>query len=100
MSMPPPWLPLFVERVTSGVRAHDVLAPLGCHFQNVAGIWEITVFASRTEIIGGSQDGRTRHSPFSIDVKHVIDAFTSVETVAWQALRLGPGVFVFTISVP
>ena len=89
MASPPSWLSSFVEAVTSSIRSSDALSPLGCHFQQVDCIWEITVFASRTEIIGGSEDGRMRNSPFSVDVKLVQEAFSSVETIAWQAQRLG-----------
>ncbi len=88
MGSPPSWLSLFTDKVTTSIHAHNVLSPLGCHFQEISGVWEITIFASRTEIVGGSQDGRSRHSPFSVDVANVLSAFSDVENIGWQAHRL------------
>ena len=89
MASPPTWLSSFVDAVTANFHSHDVMPPLGCHFQKVDQIWEVTVFASRTEIIGGSQDGRVRHAPFAVDVKNLLDSFTTVDQVSWQTQRLG-----------
>ena len=89
MASPPSWLSSFVNTVTPSIRPYQTLSPIGCHFQLVDSIWEITIFASRTETIGGPQDGRMSHSPFSVDVEQVLNSFSSVQTIAWQSLRLG-----------
>jgi hypothetical protein len=88
MASPPTWMSVFVDHVTSCLQPHDDLAPLGCHFQQFNGVWEITLFASRTESIGGPRDGKLRNSHFSVDVKHLLDAFSSVDAIAWQAHRI------------
>ncbi|WP_373651257.1 MULTISPECIES: hypothetical protein [unclassified Schlesneria] len=90
MTCPPDWLSSFADDVTSCIRSHDDLAPLGCHFHDMDGIWEITLFASLTEVIGGPHDGRLRPSPFSVDVKPLLAAFSHVDKVTWQALRVDP----------
>lgn len=52
---PPDWLAAFANAVASRIHSHDVLllAPLGCHYQLIENIWEVTIFASKTEVIGG-----------------------------------------------
>jgi hypothetical protein len=89
MATPPTWLSHFVNAVTLTLHSHEVLSPLGCHFQQIADVWEITVFASRTEVIGGSRDGQFRPSLFSVDLKSVLALFSSVDEIHWQAQSLG-----------
>lgn len=89
MVSPPDWLSQFVNAVTGNIHAHDLLSPLGCHFHEVKGVWEVTVFASRTEIIGGSEDGRLQHSSFNVNVAQLLTLFTKVDAVEWQSQPLG-----------
>ena len=84
MASPPEWLSRFVDVVTANIHAHNLLSPLGCHFQRVNHVWEITLFASHTEVIGGQFDGSIRHSPFGVNVKQLLEVFTSVESISWQ----------------
>jgi hypothetical protein len=88
MASPPDWLSMFVNAVAANIHSHDVLSPLGCHFQLVKNVWEITVFASRTEIVGGSEDGRSCHSSFDVDIKAVADLMTHVDGISWQTQPL------------
>jgi len=69
--------------------AVDVLAPLGCHFCEADGVWEITLFASHTEILGGPNDGGVRPSRFHVDFKALLVLFDEVESAYWQAQGLG-----------
>ena len=89
MVAPPKWLSDFVGEATSHLHDHDLLSPLGCHFNLENGVWEITVFASRTEIIGGPQDGMMCHSGFNVDVKSILDLFAVVESISWQTRAMG-----------
>ncbi len=89
MVSPPSWLSNFVDSVTSNIHAYDVLSPLGCHYQQVKDIWEVTVFASRTEIVGGPQDGLTCHASFNVDISGILQCFSEVGTISWQSQSLG-----------
>ena len=89
MAAPPDWLSSFANAVAAHIHSHDVLSPLGCHFQNVDHVWEVTVFASHTEIVGGSQDGRVTQSCFNVDIKKILEQFAYVDVVAWQTQELG-----------
>ena len=85
MASPPEWLARFVNAATTSINSYDVLSPLGCHFQQVQDVWEITVFASRTEIVGGPQDGSLSTSRFNVDVYEVLQQFSKVDAINWQA---------------
>ena len=85
MVSPPHWLSTFANSVAAHIYSFDDLSPLGCHFQKVDHVWEVTVFASHTEIVGGSRDGRILQSSFTVDIQKILDEFSHVESVTWQS---------------
>ncbi len=89
MNEPPDWLQSLADEVANLFHAVDILAPLGCHYCQIDGTWEITLFASRTEIVGGAADGRHRTSRFHMDLKSLMGLFDEVESAYWQAQGLG-----------
>lgn len=89
MTNPPEWLAEFADRVTALVMAVDVLAPMGCHFCCEDGVWEVTLFAATTEILGGPRDGLQRPSRFCLDLAGLTALFTSISSFHWQAHSLG-----------
>ncbi len=89
MSNPPDWLASLTDQVAAVFVAVDLLAPLACHYSTNEGLWEVTLFAAPTEIIGGPQDGRVRPSRFHLDVKPLLEQFDQVDSAYWQAQGLG-----------
>src|SRR6185369_1527031 len=89
MVSPPEWLSQFVNAVAQHIHAHDLLSPLGCHFHEHSGVWEVTLFASRTEIVGGPEDGRSPESNFNLNIGGVLPLFSRVDAIEWQAQSLG-----------
>lgn len=85
MGSPPGWLSHFANAVTRNILSHDLLPPLGCHFSYSKSIWEVTVFASRTEIVGGSEDGQTTDARLYVDVKAVLELFSQIDSITWQS---------------
>lgn len=77
------------DEVGSYIRPVDVLAPLGCHYCEIDGVWEITLFASQTEIVGGPKDGGMRPSRFHVELIGLAAIFDEVESAYWQAQQLG-----------
>ena len=71
MVSPPEWLSQFVNAVAQHIHAFsaDLLSPLGCHFHEHSGVWEVTVFAfSEPKIVGGSEGwSRTGESHFNLE---------------------------------
>jgi hypothetical protein len=89
MPAPPEWLSDFANAVAAHVHPMDVLAPLGCHYHHDVTGWEITLFASRTEIVGGPRDGQLRPSRFGVDLLGLCSVFTNIQSLQWQAHRFG-----------
>lgn len=88
---PPTWLAGMMNQVTEQVLAADVLAPLGCHcYHNLAlDEYEVTLFASLTEILGGELDGHLTASRFHLDILGLQQVFTEVHQLHWQSHSLG-----------
>lgn len=84
MISPPNWLSQFANDVTRSFHPYDHLPPIGCHFHQSKKVWEVTLFASRTEIVGGSEDGRTTQARFNVDIKVVLGLFSRVDRISWQ----------------
>lgn len=84
---PPPWLRWFVSDASKGIVDRLSLAPLGCHyFLDVEhDAWEVTLFVSRTEIVGGPKDGRAISSGLNVDLKAVGEAFDTQPLSWWQS---------------
>lgn len=98
MPAPPNWLSSMANQVASLMYDVDVLAPIGCHFFHNASRdeWEVTLFASNTEIVGGEWDGVLAPSKFCFDILKLGEIFDEVHALIWQALavhyddQLGP----------
>jgi hypothetical protein len=65
----------------------DAMVPVGCHYHREDETWEVTIFASMTEVVGGQQDGLCFPSCFILDVGGLIGLFSDVDSVRWQSLR-------------
>lgn len=89
MASPPPWLEELANAVALQMTPAEMMAPIGCHFCLVDSQWEITLFASKTEVVGGGQDGTLKSSKFSVDVKGITELFSNVENLHWQAVPMG-----------
>ena len=85
MANPPIWVVNLANNLTACLEPLEPMPPLGCHYhQSVTG-WEITVFPSHTEIVGGPQDGTRTVSRFGVDVLAATRLFTRVDDIHWQS---------------
>jgi len=88
MPSPPEWLQELANAAALQLIPADILAPIGCHFSFADETWEISLFATSTQIVGGKHDGVLRPSRFHVDVQAVTRLFSEVHDLAWQALPL------------
>lgn len=88
MPAPPDWLKTMADQVASLMYDVDVLAPIGCHFfhHHSRDEWEVTLFASNTEIVGGEWDGVLAPSKFCLDILKLREIFDEITALYWQAL--------------
>lgn len=80
----PPWLRELADAVAAQIAPADLLSPIGCHYCEVDGHWEISLFASTTEVVGGSRDGRRRQSKFTVNLMKVLGLFDEIKACHWQ----------------
>ena len=88
MTLPPAWLKELADAAALLMMPADVMAPIGCHYFCVETTWEISLFASSTQIVGGERDGEVRRSRFCLDIEAIRKLFTEVHSVSWQAQAL------------
>lgn len=90
MAPPPEWLARLANSVAEEMHPVDLLAPVGCHhFHDAdAECWEISIFAARTAVAGGPNDGAITHSGFHVDLSQLQTLFDDVVAFHWQALPL------------
>lgn len=84
MSEQPVWLNTFVDRVCACLHPIEDLPPIGCHVTRENDIWEVTVFVSPTEIVGGQHDGERLAGLFVVDLIDLLHLFDVVESAGWQ----------------
>lgn len=87
----PAWLNSFASAATEYIHGVDILSPLGCHcYHNRArDEYELTLFASRTQVVGGGKDGREVCCNLEIEIDGVTRLFDEPPKVGWQALPKG-----------
>jgi len=85
----PDWLTELADRVVDQLHALDTLGPIGCHFCLHEDVWEVTLFAGTTEIVGGRRDGARQGTRFSLDLKSVVELFDEVDALGWQSHSFG-----------
>ena len=87
----PAWLTSFATATTEHIYGVDILAPIGCHcYHNRArDEYELTMFAARTQVVGGRLDGRELGSQFEVELNEIADLFDSPPKIGWQAFPKG-----------
>ena len=81
---PPSWLGRFANLATRAFHSANQLPPVGCHFHQHEGEgallpqWEVTLFASSTEVYGGAFDGSCAAVPFMLDLRVLMEAFDGI----------------------
>lgn len=84
MSAPPLWIVNLANNVTACLEPLEPMPPLGCHYHLCERCWEISIFPSHTEIVGGPQDGHQTAPRFRADLLAIATLFSSIEGIAWQ----------------
>lgn len=93
---PPDWISSLTGALTAHFTATALPAPMGAHVQRSKsetpdGIWEVSVFYGKTEIIGGPQDGHRTDTSFWLDLTGLGGLFDQIDAFYWQAAQLGSG---------
>ena len=89
MATPPKWILKLANTVAAHLEPMEPMPPLGCHYHQCESGWEIAVFPSQTEIIGGPMDGRHTSARYRLDILAVTNLFSRVDEMSWQSRSLG-----------
>ncbi len=83
---PPQWLREFANAVASTFLFVSTEIPMGCHFfrDSERSLWEVTLFAGRTEVFGGAADGRVFPVGFSVSIDAIAGIFDTRPTIDWS----------------
>ena len=84
---PAAWLRCLSNDAARGIIADEHHAPIGCHYyQNPENSeWEVSVFVSATEVVGGPMDGKQLPHQLQLDIGHVMGLFDEAPRVYWQS---------------
>lgn len=83
---PPAWLRWFANDAARTILDTATHAPIGCHYHHDddGDEWEVTVFVSDTEVVGGPRDGTLVPCRIQMDVSRAVDLFDEMPKVYWQ----------------
>jgi hypothetical protein len=88
MYSPPSWLQQFADRAAQSLTPLVEASPVGCHWHLSGGRWELTLFVSAFEIVGGERDGQRIPCPLEVDVMELLSLYNAIHECRWQPLDL------------
>ena len=91
MTEPPAWLESLVYEVLKCMQAHNVLGPISYRWGGgEKDSWEVMVYPSIGELVGGEEDGTTVAPGFNFDLLAFGAVFDDVTAAHWQSHGFGP----------
>jgi len=86
----PQWMKALMEVVIECMEPLNIMGPLGYRFlepehpENEFEGWQIAVYPTANEVVGGEQDGSFLFPGFALDIDTMLATFSSVEGVVWN----------------
>lgn len=81
----PAELTSFIDRVAEAFEPFQGVARPGFEAVQVDGVWDISMFLGRLELVGGPDDGRIHPVNFRLDLSRLTDCFDQLEELFWNA---------------
>ena len=82
----PEWLDALAESVAGHITADNAAGPLGFRWRNADGIWELVIFPTPVELVGGAEDGAVVAPGLSLDLEGLRAEFEQILACSWQSL--------------
>ncbi|SIO61612.1 hypothetical protein SAMN05444166_6805 [Singulisphaera sp. GP187] len=91
------WLDSLIEAVGASLAADNLMGPLGILYGEKDGYWEVDIYPTPVELIGGADDGAVVSPAFSLDLEALRSAFERIEDFGWTTIGWpdGNGPFVW-----
>jgi hypothetical protein len=94
----PKWLDSLFETVAESVMPQNAMGPMGLRYREDNGTWDIVVYPTSVELVGGAVDGEVVAPDFTLDLERLRTAFERIDDFGWRALGLpgteGPHVWI------
>ena len=90
MSQAPTWMVSLVDIVSNCLEAHNVMGPLGFRWWEEDQFWEVIVYPTPLELVGGAADGELVSPGFSLDLQDLWSTFEELIDINWCAHAFGP----------
>ena len=72
------------------MEAHNEAGPLAFRWRQEDDFWELTVYLTPVELVGGAVDGAVVYPAFSLDVQGLCSAFEELAAIRWNAHAFAP----------
>lgn len=82
------WLDILRDAVAACIEVASPMGPMGLRYTEEEGFWQVFVFPTPVELVGGAQDGAVVEPGFSLDLEQLRDAFESIVAFGWNAQGL------------
>ena len=86
----PEWVMRFIDRMADLFDPFEDVGRVGFLCRPDDGVWTVTMYLGRTEIVGGRDDGTARPMSFHLDVQGALGCFSEVLSVRWTACPDAP----------
>ena len=83
---PMAWLRRLLDTVAGCVTADSPMGPLGCRYGEEEGFWQVDIYPTSVELVGGAVDGEVVAPGFTLDVNELRSAFERIDSIAWHSL--------------
>lgn len=80
------WVKLLVEAVAEHITADSPMGPLGYRYGEEGGFWQVNVYPTPVELVGGAVDGEVVAPGFSLDLEGLRSAFEEITDLGWHSL--------------
>jgi hypothetical protein len=80
------WLHWLLKAVAECMTADSPMGPLGYRYGEEEGCWEVDIYPTSVELVGGAVDGEVVAPGFTLDVKELRSAFERIDSMAWHSL--------------
>src|SRR5438552_16990427 len=91
MAPPPPvWMEALAATVAECLHAHSPMGPLGFRYREEDGVWDLIVYPTPVELVGGAQEATVVLPGFSLDLYVFLSAFERLTALDWCAQGFGP----------
>ena len=85
-NVPEVWLHRLAEAVAGCMEATSPMGPLGYRYGEEDSMWEIDLYPTSVELVGGAADGEVVAAAFSLDIEQLRGLFDRIDVLAWQSL--------------